>query len=457
MGKYLAISVPLLVGVLFVVQRYYLGTSRQVRLLDIEAKAPVYTHFLESLKGVTTIRAYRWQGGFEDRNAELLNASQKPHYVLACVQLWLALVLDLVVGALALIIVATATSLADDDAFFSPGAVGVALVLVLGFNTSLAMTMKNWTALETSIGAVARVREFAETTPSEEEEGARHLGRGGAPPSGWPLRGAITFENATARYAEDGEATLKGLSLSISPGQKVAVCGPSGSGKTSLVLSLLQMIEVTDGRVLVDGVDLAGLGKAEVRSRITVVPQEPFFMPGTVRFNLDPYSRASDNDLEAALDKVGLLGKVGMAGGLDADLDADGFSAGERQLLALTRALISKSQILILDEATSRLGRLLPRLGMFEFRCVLRSIELINYTVLPSVDQDTEAKMQSIVESEFSQQTVVAVVHRLRYIEQYDKVLLLKRGEVVRWGSPKELLEKDAEFRGFAEAMQISH
>ncbi|CCF45895.1 ABC transporter [Colletotrichum higginsianum] len=420
MGKYLATSVPLLVGVLFFVQRYYLRTSRQVRLLDIEAKAPIYTHFLESLKGVTTIRAYKWQGGFKDRNTALLNTSQKPHYVLACIQLWLALVLDLVVGVLALIIVAMATSLIDT---FSPGAVGVSMVLVLGFNTSLAMTIKNWTALETSIGAVARVREFAETTPSE----VRDLGDGGVPPSGWPLRGGITFENTTARYTEDGEATLKGLSLSISPGQKVAVCGPSGSGKTSLVLSLLQMIEVTDGRVLVDNVDLAGLGRAEVRSRINVIPQEPFFMPGTVRFNLDPHSRTSDEDLGAALDKVGLLGKIGTAGGLDADLDADGFSVGERQLLALTRALISKSQILVLDEATS------------------------------SVDQDTEAKMQSIIESEFSQQTVIAVIHRLRYIEQYDKVLLLKRGEVVRWGSPKELLEMDTEFREFAEAMQISH
>ncbi|TDZ33610.1 ABC transporter gloK [Colletotrichum spinosum] len=322
MVKYLATSIPLLIGVLFLVQRYYLRTSRQVRLLDIEAKAPIYTHFLETLKG-------------------------KPHYALACIQQWLALVLDLVVGALALIVVATATSLTDK---FSPGAVGVAMVLVLGFNSDLAMTIKNWTSLETSIGAVARIRQFTTETPSEERE----LGDVGVPPSDWPFRGGIEFENVTARYTLDAEATLKGLSLSIAPGQKIAVCGPSGSGKTSLVLSLLQMIEVTEGRILIDGVDLGMLERSEVRARINVIPQEPFFLPGTVRFNLDPHSRASSDDIKSALDKVGLLGKVGMSGGLDAELDATAYSAGERQLLALTRAVVAKSQVLILDEATSR-------------------------------------------------------------------------------------------------------
>ncbi|KXH61282.1 ABC transporter [Colletotrichum salicis] len=420
MGKYLATSVPLLVGVLFFVQRYYLRTSRQVRLLDIEAKAPIYTHFLETLKGVATIRAYRWHGNFEEQATKLLNISQKPHYMLACIQQWLALILDLVVGALALIIVAMAISITDR---FSPGAIGVSMVLVLGFNNSLATTIKNWTALETSIGAVARIREFAQTTSSEE----RDLGSSGIPPERWPLQGRIDFDNVTARYTRDGDATLKNLTLSISSGQKIAVCGPSGSGKTSFVLSLLQMIEVTDGKILIDGIDLEGLERSEVRSRINVIPQEPFFIPGNVRFNLDPHARESSETIKAALDKVGLLGKIGMAGGLDSELDADSFSAGERQLLALTRALIEKSQILILDEATG------------------------------SVDQDTEDKMLRIIEEEFSDQTVVSVIHRLRFIEKYDRVLLLKQGEVVEWDTPNALLATESEFKKLFAATQTSH
>ncbi|KXH29218.1 ABC transporter [Colletotrichum simmondsii] len=420
MGKYLATSVPLLVGVLFFVQRYYLRTSRQVRLLDIEAKAPIYTHFLETLKGVATIRAYQWQENFEEQATKLLNTSQKTHYMLACIQQWLALVLDLVVGALALIIVSMATSITDK---FSPGAIGVSMVLVLGFNNSLATTIKNWTALETSIGAVARIREFAQTTPSEERE----LGSSGVPPESWPKQGRIAFKNVTARYTKEGDATLRNLSLSISSGQKIAVCGPSGSGKTSFVLSLLQMIEVTDGKICIDGIDLEGLERAGVRSRINVIPQEPLFIPGSVRFNLDPHSRESSETIKAALDKVGLLDKIGMAGGLDSELDADGFSVGERQLLALTRALVEKSQILILDEATS------------------------------SVDQDTEDKMQRIIEEEFSEQTVISVIHRLRFIGKYDRVLLLKQGEVVEWDTPDTLLATDSEFKKLLKATETLH
>ncbi|EQB58417.1 ABC transporter [Colletotrichum gloeosporioides Cg-14] len=420
LGKYLASSIPLLVAVLFFVQRYYLRTSRQVRLLDIEAKAPMYTHFLETLKGVATIRAYGWENNFEAQASSLLNRSQKPHYMLACVQQWLALVLDLVVGALALIVVAMATSLTDK---FTPGAVGVAMVLVLGFNSDLAVTIKNWTALETSIGAVSRIREFANETPSEERE----LVGNGAPPAGWPLKGAIKFESVTAGYTADAAATLKSVSLNISPGQRIAVCGPSGSGKTSLVLSLLQMIEVTDGRIFVDGIDLSTLERSEVRSHINVIPQEPFFMPGTVRFNLDPHSRATSEGIKNALEKVGLLSRIGMAGGLDDELQADGFSVGERQLLALARAIISKSQILILDEATS------------------------------SVDQETESMMQSIIDQEFSEQTVISVIHRLRFVESYDRVLLLNRGEVLEWDTPRSLLMRDSEFQKFFTSTQTSH
>ncbi|KAF4849717.1 ABC transporter atnG [Colletotrichum siamense] len=420
LGKYLASSIPLLVAVLFFVQRYYLRTSRQVRLLDIEAKAPMYTHFLETLKGVATIRAYGWESNFEAQASALLNRSQKPHYMLACIQQWLSLVLDLVVGALALIVVAMATSLTDK---FTPGAVGVAMVLVLGFNSDLAVTIKNWTALETSIGAVSRIREFANETPSEERE----LGSNGFPPAGWPLKGAIKFENVTAGYTADAAATLKSLSLDISPGQRIAVCGSSGSGKTSLVLSLLQMIEVTDGRIFIDGIDLSTLERSKVRSHVNVIPQEPFFMPGTVRFNLDPHSRASSEGIKTALNKVGLLSRIGMTGGLDAELKAGGFSVGERQLLALARAIISNSQILVLDEATS------------------------------SVDQETESMMQSIIDREFSEQTVISVIHRLRFVENYDKVLLLSRGEILEWDTPRSLLMRDSEFQKFFTSMQSSH
>jgi ABC-type multidrug transport system fused ATPase/permease subunit len=147
---------------------------------------------------------------------------------------------------------------------------------------------------------------------------------------------------------------IKNLSLKINAGEKVAICGPSGSGKTSLVMALLQMINVQSGHIEIDSRDLSTVECADLRTRINVIPQDPFFMPGTVRFNMDPSERVSDETIESALAKVGLWKRISANGGLEMVLVASDWSAGERQLLALARALTVRSSILVLDEVTSR-------------------------------------------------------------------------------------------------------
>lgn len=147
---------------------------------------------------------------------------------------------------------------------------------------------------------------------------------------------------------------LKSLSLIIKPGEKVAVCGQSGSGKTSLILSLLQMIELQSGKIFVDGIDLASLDRNNIRTRLSVITQEPFFIPGSLRLNLDPHEKTSDERIQSSIDKIGLWPRVEANGGLDMDFTASDWSAGERQLFSLARALATQSPILILDEATSR-------------------------------------------------------------------------------------------------------
>ncbi|KAJ5157847.1 uncharacterized protein N7482_008947 [Penicillium canariense] len=430
MGKYLAITVPALGIILFFVQSYYLRTSRQVRLLDIEAKSPLFTHFMETMQGITVIRAMRWQPLFQARLQRLLNQSQKPFYMLFCIQQWLQLVLDCIVMALAVILVSLVVSF---RAQFSVGSIGVALNLILAFNQDLMQFIKSWTVLETSIGAVARIQDFVESTPSEEQQHEE------TPPipTQWPGRGELVFDRVVASYSRKSPPVLNELSLAIQSGQKVAVCGPSGSGKTSLILGLLQMIDLREGTITVDGVDLSTLACSTVRSRINVVPQEPFFMPGTLRFNLDrdlEHTPVSDTQLIKALNAVGLWKKVcanGHGGGeLDQPLSISDWSMGERQLLSLARALVMKSPILVLDEATSR-------------------------QVLPlslHVDWETEATMQAIIEREFTSQTVISVMHRLRYVEQYDRVALMKHGRLVEYGSPQELLAKPSEFQTFYQA-----
>ena len=188
MGRYFAAVIPVLAATLFLVQRYYLRSSRQVRLIDIEAKAPLYKQFVEAIHGVSSIRAFGWGSHLHEKHGEILDQAQRPFYMLYCIQQWLQFVLDLIVGAMAVIIVTVATSTASS---LSPGSLGVALVVVLQFNSYLTQTIQSWTRVETSIGAVARVRQFVQETPLEP---AGII----APSAGWLSRGAVCFKNVVA-------------------------------------------------------------------------------------------------------------------------------------------------------------------------------------------------------------------------------------------------------------------
>jgi ATP-binding cassette, subfamily C (CFTR/MRP), member 1 len=190
-SQYLGAAVPVAAAALYLLQRFYLRTSRQVRLLGIEARAPLYAHFSESVAGGPVLRAFGWQAAYRERACALVDAAQRPAYAQACLQHWLGLMLDLLVAALATVLVATVVA---TRARFSAGAVGVSLVMVIGFGSTLARLVRSWTRLESSIGAVSRVKRFVEETPRE-EEGSREM-----PPPDWPQSGALKFENLTAAY-----------------------------------------------------------------------------------------------------------------------------------------------------------------------------------------------------------------------------------------------------------------
>ena len=189
---YAAISFPIVLGALYFIQKFYLRTSRQLRLLDLEAKSPLYSQFMECLSGLATIRAFGWQKALEEKNCELLDQSQKPFYLLFAVQRWLTLVLDLMVAAVAVILIVLVVTLRGT---ISPGFVGVALLNVILFSQSIKMLLTFWTNLETHIGSIARIKSFTTTTVSE------HLpGESQTPPPSWPSKGAIEFKNVSAAY-----------------------------------------------------------------------------------------------------------------------------------------------------------------------------------------------------------------------------------------------------------------
>lgn len=413
---YIAISFPFLAAVFVCIQRGYLRTSRQLRLLDLEQKAPVYTNFLETLSGLPTIRAFGWAKPALGLNHELVDRSQQPFYLLLMVQQWLTLVLNLVTAALAVLIVGLAVRLRGS---VSVGLTAVSLIQLITLAENLKILIQFWTSLETSIGAVARIKNFSEETPDE-----RLPGEDREPPADWPARGAIEIRDLSASYGEDLERrVLDGVTLSVRPGEKIGICGRTGSGKSSLLLSLLRLLPSTRGTVVVDGVDLTTLPRDTVRSRLIAVSQDLFFLPGTTRQNLDPYrdggdygtAGVDDHRLEAALLRVGLLDAITEVGGLDAEFDETKLSQGQRQLFSLARALLRRRAdggIVLLDEATS------------------------------SVDAETDALVQRVLREDFDRHTVVAVAHRLETIVDFDRVVILENGCVAEEGCPRELLAR---------------
>ncbi|KAL3958373.1 hypothetical protein ACCO45_006535 [Purpureocillium lilacinum] len=329
---YMVVSVPFLVFTIWALQHVYLRTSRQLRLLDLESKSPLYSHFLETVGGLSTIRAFGWQSRFKAKNERLLDDSQRPHYLLYCSQRWLNLVLDLIVGAQAVLVIGLAVGLRRST---SPGLLGVSLNSILSFSGALSSLVSGWTMLETSLGSIARLMSFEATVKPEDRSGETYQ-----PPPSWPERGAIEFRQVTAVHSP-GAVGIREISLQIKPGQKVGICGRTGSGKSSLVATLVRLLEMDSGSIFIDGVDIATVPRETIRERLVSLPQDPLVLNGSVRLNVDPEERSTEEAVATALHRVG-LGDLAQSRGIMADITATSLSRGQQQLLALARAVVKK-------------------------------------------------------------------------------------------------------------------
>lgn len=401
--SYFAAVLPGVMVVMYLLQKFYLRTSRQIRLLDLEAKAPLYSNFLETHNGLVTVRAFGWQMKMKKKNMDLLDASQRPYYLLFCIQRWLALVVDFMVAALATILVALIVKFRRTA---DAGFVGVSLINIMSFSQSLSVLVMSWTAIETSLGAVQRIKSFVESTKSENLPGECE-----ECPLEWPACGRIVLEGVTAAYALDQASALHNISLTILPGQRIGICGASGSGKSSFVALLLHMLEIQQGKIAIDNIDLSTISRQILRASLNVIPQEPVFFKGTIYQNLDPFCIASPGSAENVLKEVGLWSTITTAGGLDMPMEADELlSHGQRQLFCLARAMLKSSKILIIDEATA------------------------------SVDLETDHLMQKIIKDHFVGCTVIAVAHRLQTIRDFDRIVVFEEGRMAEYGAPDVLL-----------------
>lgn len=411
--KYLGAGIPIAFAFLYVLQKFYLRTSRQLRLLDLQAKAPLYTHLLETADGLVSLRAYGWQEPATKRSIELLDTSQQPHYLLFAIQRWLNFVLDVFVAVMSVLLI----TLAVTTDISSPSNLALAMYSVIGLSSHLAELIEYWTVLETSLGAITRLRDFEQNTPYENDDNAVP-----DPQASWPERGHLQLKNIKVSYAHssselhsvpESDLVLKGINIGVGPGEKVAICGRTGSGKSTLLSTLFRLVDY-GGCVELDNVDISTLQHETVRSRLITVPQEPVLLPDTVRENLSSDKSHSDHELQAVLEKVDLWDVVDQKGGLDTQISELSLSHGQKQLICLARAMLCKdrSRLLILDEAMS------------------------------SVDHETERLMVRLIEDEFSQHTVLSVVHRLATVSNFDRVIVLDQGQVVATGTPAEMISR---------------
>ncbi|WAQ96707.1 MRP1-like protein [Mya arenaria] len=408
--------VPLLALVYFFAQRFYVATSRQLKRLESVSRSPIYSHFGETVTGVTTVRAYRQQERFIETSETKVDNNLVCHYPSIISNRWLAIRLEFV-GNCILFFASLFAVIARDD--LSPGIVGLSITYALNVTQTLNWMVRMTTELETNIVAVERVKEYSETPT----EAAWDIPEKKPNPS-WPEKGVVEMEDYGTRYREGLDLVVKGIDCYINSGEKVGIVGRTGAGKSSLTLALFRIIEPAQGRIVIDGVDIAQIGLHDLRSKLTIIPQEPVLFSGSLRMNLDPFDEHSDDSVWRALEHAHLKNFVkGLPTGLEHECTEGGenLSVGQRQLVCLARALLRKTKILILDEATA------------------------------AVDLETDDLIQHTIRTEFSDATVLTIAHRLNTIMDYTRVMVLDQGRIKEMDSPQSLLQNsDSIFYGMA-------
>jgi ATP-binding cassette subfamily C (CFTR/MRP) protein 1 len=408
---YISVVTPLFIvalapvfAIYFVSQRYYIKTSRELTRLDSTSRSPIYALFSETLDGLSTIRAFQSEKRLLQKNNDLLDANQEAYFLNFSANCWLAVRLEFA-GTLIVTMSAFFAVLAkqyrtgsiaqtgNDDgdeqnwAAFA-GMAGLSISLALNVTQSLNWTVRMASDMESQMVSVERVDKYARM----EQERPHYLPQD-PPPSAWPKEGLVDMQNVHMRYRDGLPLVLRGVTIKINAREKVGIVGRTGAGKSSLLAVFLRLVELESGRVTVDGIDLSSLGLHTVRSHMAVIPQDPVLFSGTVRSNLDPFGRYGDKQLWESLRRTNLSSSIS---NLDDVVSENGqnFSVGQRQLMCISRALLSRAKIIIMDEATA------------------------------AVDVETDSAIQKSIKEEFAEATCLTVAHRLNTIMDSDKVRL---------------------------------
>ncbi|XP_058453712.1 multidrug resistance-associated protein 1-like [Malaya genurostris] len=406
--------VPVFLVIYYAIQKLYIATSRQLKRLESVTRSPIYSHFGESITGQSTIRAYGVQERFTQQSETRVDYNQVMSYPSIIANRWLALRLE-IVGALVVFFAALFAMLARDT--IGAATVGLSVTYALQISTVLSFLVRMTAEVETNIVAVERLEEYT-VLPREAPW------QKGQVDKAWPTEGKVNFSDFQIRYRDGLDLVIKGISLNVKGGEKIGIVGRTGAGKSSLTLGLFRIVEAAGGHIVIDGLDISQMGLHQLRSRLTIIPQDPVLFSGTLRMNVDPFRTYSDDQVWKALELAHLKVFVkGLDAGLDHDIAENGenLSVGQRQLICLARAILRKTKVLILDEATA------------------------------AVDLETDDLIQKTIRTEFSDCTILTIAHRLNTILDSDRVLVLDKGLVAECDTPHALLtDKNTIFYGMA-------
>ncbi len=388
-------------------------------------RSTVFAKFSEGLSGTACIRAYGLQNRFIIELRQAIDEMDSAYFLTFSNQRWLSVRLDTIGN---LLVFTTGILVVTSRFNVSPSIAGLVLSYILSIVQMIQFTVRQLAEVENGMNATERLHYYGSEL---EEEAPLHTVE---VEKSWPQKGEIIFEDVQMRYRAGLPLVLQGLSMHVKGGERIGVVGRTGAGKSSIMSTLFRLVELSGGSITIDGVNISKIGLSDLRSRLAIIPQDPTLFRGTIRSNLDPFHEHTDLELWSALRQSDLVSEEANIADkspgrihLDGVVEEEGlnFSLGQRQLMALARALVRNSQIIVCDEATS------------------------------SVDMETDDKIQRTIATGFKGKTLLCIAHRLRTIINYDRICVMDQGRIAELDTPLALYEKGGIFRGMCDRSGI--
>nr|CAD7442232.1 unnamed protein product [Timema bartmani] len=394
----------------YFISKIFSVAIRDLKRLETITRSPIFSWVGTTVQGLSTIHAFGKEGDFIAKFNQMFDENTTCVYLYSIAMRWLAIRVDTLAAFLVIAL----------HGQVSPALAGLALAYSAHISGMLQYTIRLLSETEARFISVERINAYLQSLEAEGVNSGRLI-----PMPDWPSKGTIKFQNVNLRYREGLPNVLKDININIRAGEKIGIIGRTGSGKSSLVTALFRLVELSAGKIKIDGEDISGISLQHLRNKLAVIPQDPVLFTGTIRSNLDPFRAYKDEEVWAVLEKTRLKDRVTSETGQLDCVVGDNLSMGERQLLCLARALLKNTKILVLDEATA------------------------------AVDPETEVIVQTTIQQEFSHCTVLTIAHRLSTVTSSDRILVMDRGQVVELGTPANLSSNpDSQFSRMLTAAQ---